>query len=79
MKPLTPSSMISAIAPLSHAMTGVPQAIASITTSPNGSGQSMGNKSAAALPRNASFSASPISPIYSMSTPSISGSIVSWK
>ena len=44
MKPVTPSSMISAIAPLSQAMTGVPQAIASITTSPNGSGQSIGKQ-----------------------------------
>ena len=30
-------------------MTGVPQAIASIITSPNGSGQSIGNSSAAAF------------------------------
>ena len=67
MKPVTPSSTISGIAPLSQAMTGVPQAIASITTSPNGSGQSIGNNSAAALPRKAAFSASPISPIYSTS------------
>ena len=35
-------------APRRHAMTGVPQAIASIMTRPNGSGQSIGNSSAAA-------------------------------
>ena len=37
-------------------MTGVPQAIASIITSPNGSGQSIGNSSARASPRNSFFS-----------------------
>ena len=33
-------------------MTGVPQAIASIITRPKGSGQSIGNRRARALPRN---------------------------
>src|SRR5579885_851476 len=36
-------------------------------TRPNGSGQSMGKSSAYALPRNSSFSPSPISPTNSMS------------
>ena len=38
---------------LAQARTGVPHAIASIMTRPNGSGQSIGNSSAVALPRNA--------------------------
>ena len=46
-------------------MTGVPQAIASIITSPNGSGQSIGTSSAIAPLRNADLSLSPISPMYS--------------
>ncbi|EUA13751.1 glycosyl transferase [Mycobacterium xenopi 4042] len=36
-KPVTPSSTISLTAPRSRATTGVPQAIASIITIPNGS------------------------------------------
>jgi hypothetical protein len=40
----------------------VPHAIASIITNPNGSGQSMGNKSARASPRNAVLLRSLISP-----------------
>ena len=56
MKPVTPSSMTSGTEPQRQAITGVPQAIASIITSPNGSGQSIGNSSAAALPRNSDFS-----------------------
>jgi hypothetical protein len=40
-------------------MTGVPQAIASIRTKPNGSGQSMGNNSARAFARKSSFWSSP--------------------
>ena len=62
-KPVTPWSMTSGTEPQFQAMTGVPQAIASIITRPNGSAQSMGNSSAAALPRNSAFSASPISPM----------------
>ena len=62
MKPVTPWSTISGTAPQRHATTGVPQAMASIMTRPNGSGQSMGNRTAAALPRNVDFSLSPISP-----------------
>ena len=37
------------------AITGVPQAIASIMTSPNGSGQSIGKSTAAAPPRKSCF------------------------
>src|SRR5262249_32942374 len=40
--PVSPSSMISSTEPRLNAITGVPQAIASIITSPNGSGQSIG-------------------------------------
>ncbi len=46
-------------------MTGVPQAIASIITRPNGSGQSIGNSSAWAPERNAGFWLSSISPMNS--------------
>ncbi len=59
-----PSSTTSGTEPHFQAMTGVPHAIASIITRPNGSAQSIGNSNAAALPRNAAFSASPISPMY---------------
>src|SRR5262245_47749708 len=48
MKPVNPSSMISGTEPLLNAMTGVPQAIASINTKPKGSGQAMGASSAMA-------------------------------
>src|ERR1700758_2832973 len=44
MKPVFPSSMISETDPQRHAITGVPQAMASISTRPNGSGQSIGNR-----------------------------------
>ena len=44
--PVTPSSITSGTEPLRQAMTGVPQAMASIITRPNGSGQSMGNSRA---------------------------------
>ena len=45
--------MISETDPQRHAITGVPQAMASISTRPNGSGQSIGNRSALAFPRKA--------------------------
>jgi adenylate cyclase len=48
-RPVSPSSMISGTEPWWKASTGVPQAIASIITSPNGSGQSIGNRRAAAV------------------------------
>jgi hypothetical protein len=44
MKPVTPSSITSGTEPQRYAITGVPQAIASIITRPKGSGQSIGNK-----------------------------------
>ena len=59
--------MTSGTEPQRQAITGVPQAMASIITSPNGSGQSIGNSSASAPPRKADFSASPISPTNSTS------------
>ncbi len=65
MKPVTPSSTTSGTEPQRNATTGVPQAIASIITSPNGSGQSIGNSSAAALPRRSALCASSTSPTYS--------------
>ena len=53
--PVTPSVTTSGTAPSGHAMTGVPQAIASIMTRPKGSGQSMGNSSARARPSRSAF------------------------
>ena len=44
-------------------MTGVPHAIASIMTRPNGSGQSMGKSSAAAPAKNGCFASSFTSPM----------------
>jgi len=41
--------------PLAQAMTGVPAEWLRSSTSPKGSGQSIGNKSARALPRNSHF------------------------
>ncbi len=55
--PVTPSSTISGTEPQRNARTGVPQAIASIMERPKGSGQSTGNSSARALPRNSFFDA----------------------
>ena len=74
MRPVTPSSTISGTEPHGNAITGVPHAIASIMTSPKGSGQSIGNISARALPRNSCLSRSVISPTNSTPGPSI-GSI----
>ena len=56
MKPVTPSSTPSGTEPRLNAITGVPQAIASIITRPNGSGQSIGTSSAVAPERKADFS-----------------------
>ena len=53
--PVTPSSTISGTEPQRNARTGVPQAMASIMERPNGSGQSTGNSSACASPRNCSL------------------------
>jgi len=52
MNPESSSSITSGTDPDRKAMTGVPQDIASIITSPNGSGQSIGNNNARALPRS---------------------------
>ena len=73
--PVTPCSTTSGTEPCGQAITGVPHDIASIIASPNGSGQSIGNSSATALPRKAGFSASPSSPTYSMNVPSTSGAM----
>ncbi len=60
--PLRPCSMISGTEPCAQAITGVPQASDSIITNPNGSGQSIGNNSAAACASNCCFCASSASP-----------------
>ncbi len=65
MKPVTPSSITSGTEPRLKAITGVPQAIASIITRPNGSGQSIGTSSAMAPLRKSDFSLSLISPMNS--------------
>ena len=76
--PVTPWSIISGIDPRRQAITGVPQAMASITTSPNGSGQSIGKRRAAAFPRKSAFAASSTSPT-STQLPSTNGRMCSLK
>src|SRR5262245_4632391 len=66
-KPVSPSSTISGAAPPLNAITGVPQASASMNTNPKRSGQAVGASSAMAPLRKLDFSASPISPMYSTS------------
>ena len=56
-KPVTPSVITSGTEPRRKATTGVPHAIASIITRPNGSGQSIGKSTPCARPRNASLAA----------------------
>jgi ATP-binding cassette, subfamily B, bacterial len=56
MNPARPSSTTSGTEPRLNAITGVPQAMASIMTRPNGSGQSMGTKRAMAPLRKSDFS-----------------------
>ena len=56
MIPLTPSSITSGTAPKRVAMTGVPQAIDSIITSPNGSSHSIGKRVARACCNSSTFS-----------------------
>ncbi len=51
MKPVLSGVTTSGTAPLLNAMTGVPHAIASIITMPNGSSHSMGNSNAFDLER----------------------------
>jgi hypothetical protein len=74
-----PSSITSGTEPDLKAMTGVPHAMASIMTRPNGSGQSIGNSSAAAPARNCRFVSSLTSPLSWTSLPSICGSSCSLK
>jgi hypothetical protein len=76
---VTPWSMISETEPRRKARTGVPHAIASIMAKPNGSGQSIGNKSACASPRNSVLLRSLISPMNSTSGSLSSGAIFSRK
>jgi hypothetical protein len=76
MKPVTSSSITSGTEPRLNAITGVPQAIASIMTRPNGSGQSIGTSRTIAPLRNSDFCSSVISPMYSTLRPSISGLIL---
>ncbi len=64
-----PWSMTSRTEPRLNAMIGVPLAIASIMTSPKGSGQSIGKSNAIARPRNSPLSRSPISPMSSTPGP----------
>jgi len=64
-KPVTPWSMTSGTEPRRKAITGVPHAMDSAMTIPNGSGQSIGNTSAAALHSSSCLSRSPISPMNS--------------
>lgn len=56
MKPVRPSSIISGTEPRLKATTGVPHAMASIMTRPNGSGQSIGNRRPSAPLRKSDFS-----------------------
>ncbi len=65
--PVTPSRSTSGTEPRGRAITGVPQARASIMTNPKGSGQSIGNSNAMALPSRICFCASSTSPMNSMS------------
>jgi hypothetical protein len=74
MKPVTPGSMTSGTLPARRAITGVPHASASGITSPNGSGQVIGNSSAAAPPSNASRRRRSSSPRISTLAVSSSGS-----
>src|SRR6516164_9298387 len=55
MKPVMPSSTTSGAEPRLNAITGVPQAIASIMTKPNGSGQSIGTNNVIAPLKNSDF------------------------
>ncbi len=79
MKPVRPSSITSRTEPWSKAITGTPQAMASIITSPKGSGQPIGNSRACAPDRNSAFWCSPISPMNSTCGCDSSGRICSSK
>ena len=60
--PVTPSSTTSGTEPCRMATTGVPQAMASIITSPNGSGQVMGKRKACACANSSRLRSSDTSP-----------------
>src|SRR5918994_1599555 len=64
--PVTPGSITSGTAPQRVAITGVPHAIDSIMTSPNGSSHSIGNSVAGAFWSSSTFSPCVTSPRYSI-------------
>ena len=64
MIPLRPCSITSGTAPQRVAITGVPQAIDSIITRPNGSSHSIGKSVARAFWSNSTFSPWVTSPMY---------------
>ena len=76
MNPFTPSCTISSTAPPASARTGVPHAIASIITSPNGSGHRIGKRSTRASRRSWILPAWSTSPTKSMPGSSRSGRTV---
>ena len=67
MTPPRPSSITSGTAPQRVAITGVPHAIDSIITRPNGSSHSIGNSVARACWSSSTFSPWETSPRYSIS------------
>ena len=69
MIPVTPWSITSGTAPQRVAITGVPQAIDSIITRPNGSCHEIGKTVARAFCSSSTFSPCDTSPTYSRSPP----------
>src|SRR6266571_5615379 len=69
MTPVVPSTTTSGTEPERSATTGVPHAMASIMTMPNGSGQRIGNSRQAAAAYNSRLPAASTSPTYSVSGP----------
>jgi hypothetical protein len=70
MIPVTPSTMTSGTEPRRSATTGVPQAMDSITTMPNGSSQQIGNSIAQARDSRSRLAAASATPNSSVSFPS---------
>jgi hypothetical protein len=68
--PVTPSTTTSGTEPRRSATTGVPQAIASIITMPNGSSQTMGKTRAAARESRSRFATASAGPKIVTSGPS---------
>jgi hypothetical protein len=68
-KPVSPSATTSGTDPLRQATTGVPQAMASVMTRPNGSAHWIGNSNAAALASSSVFCSWSHSPRTSTSSP----------